>query len=103
MRVFSTCDLGNSDSSNSGFLTYPGLLFPEMQTLRMVLTVLGGGVSFAAAATSSIGHANELLPTVIRYKISWVSCQNQRTPLSACRLIEGRKQVWIVNKSNQLQ
>ncbi|XP_073903957.1 organic anion transporter 7-like isoform X2 [Castor canadensis] len=37
----------------------------EMQTLRMVLTVLGGGLS-CAAAIASLCHANELLPTVIR-------------------------------------
>uniref|UniRef100_A0A8C0WHF8 Major facilitator superfamily (MFS) profile domain-containing protein n=1 Tax=Castor canadensis TaxID=51338 RepID=A0A8C0WHF8_CASCN len=37
----------------------------EMQTLRMVLTVLGGGLP-CAAATTSLCHANELLPTVIR-------------------------------------
>jgi hypothetical protein len=36
---------------------------------------LGGGLP-CAAATTSLCHANELLPTVIRYKTSWVPCQN---------------------------
>uniref|UniRef100_A0A8C0R0I4 Solute carrier family 22 member 9 n=1 Tax=Canis lupus dingo TaxID=286419 RepID=A0A8C0R0I4_CANLU len=38
---------------------------PEMQTLRVILSTLGVGVSSAAVMCSS-AHGNELLPTVIR-------------------------------------
>ncbi|MBZ3885966.1 Solute carrier family 22 member 9 [Sciurus carolinensis] len=37
----------------------------EMQTMRMILTALGGGLSFASNTCCS-AHTNELLPTVIR-------------------------------------
>ncbi|KAM5185442.1 organic anion transporter 7-like [Callospermophilus lateralis] len=37
----------------------------EMPTVRMILTTLGGGISFACI-TCSLTQANELLPTVIR-------------------------------------
>ncbi|XP_028709587.1 solute carrier family 22 member 19-like [Peromyscus leucopus] len=37
----------------------------EMQTLRTILTTLGGAIS-SASITSTLVHANELVPTVIR-------------------------------------
>ncbi|XP_069860041.1 organic anion transporter 7-like [Dipodomys merriami] len=37
----------------------------EMQTLRLVLSTLGGGLVFASA-NASLAHANELIPTIIR-------------------------------------
>ncbi|XP_048216677.1 solute carrier family 22 member 9-like isoform X3 [Perognathus longimembris pacificus] len=38
---------------------------PEMQTLRLVLSTLGGGLAFASASMS-FTHTNELFPTIIR-------------------------------------
>ncbi|XP_012876494.1 PREDICTED: solute carrier family 22 member 9-like isoform X5 [Dipodomys ordii] len=37
----------------------------KMQTLRLVLSTLGGGLVFASV-NASLAHANELLPTIIR-------------------------------------
>ncbi|XP_076700827.2 organic anion transporter 7-like isoform X2 [Callospermophilus lateralis] len=54
------------------FMTTMGITFlvntfvpEEMQTVHMILTTLGGGISFASV-TCSLTHTNELLPTVIR-------------------------------------
>ncbi|XP_027800454.1 organic anion transporter 7-like [Marmota flaviventris] len=54
------------------FMTTLGITFlvntfvpEEMQTVHMILTTLGGGISFASV-TCSLTHTNELLPTVIR-------------------------------------
>lgn len=41
-------------------------LYPEMQTLRIILATLGGAIS-SACVSSTLVHANELVPTVIRY------------------------------------
>ncbi|XP_077653606.1 organic anion transporter 7-like isoform X2 [Urocitellus parryii] len=54
------------------FMTTMGITFlvntfvpEEMQTVHMILTTMGGGISFASV-TCSLTHTNELLPTVIR-------------------------------------
>ncbi|XP_077901937.1 organic anion transporter 7-like isoform X3 [Ictidomys tridecemlineatus] len=45
----------------------------EMQTVRMILTTLGGGICFASV-TCSLTQANELLPTVIRFIMPCCLC-----------------------------
>lgn len=44
---------------------------PEMETLRVTLSTFGEGVS-VAAILCSVTHANELIPTSFRYKISGI-------------------------------
>lgn len=53
---------------------------PEMQTLRVALSTLGVAVS-SVALMCSFAHGNELVPTIIRYTISWQLYLGQNRPV----------------------
>jgi hypothetical protein len=67
----------------------------------MVLTALGGGVTFASI-TSSLSHANELLPTVIRYKTSVFPVRTITDLSQLINSLREENENWIVIKNNQL-
>lgn len=56
-----------------------------MQIARLVLATLGGAFSFVAAS-STLVHANELLPTTIRYKTHGSLSGLEQTFLSSSTL-----------------